>query len=131
MPTVRNGVIDLYGNEDDYLLKIIQPFLATAVTTFCSSPSCPSMVTTYTSYGISLGSSIKDNTFNASLQDWLNPGLSQCQRKFTSKPASGIPCHSDTTLHDDGMQSVLALFWSKGKLTTFMSVFQELFCFFS
>lgn len=106
VPTVRNGVIDLYGNEADYLLKIIQPFLATAVTTFCSSPSCPSMVTTYTSYGISLGSSIKDNTFNASLQDWLNPGLSQCQRKFTSKPASGIPCHSDTTLHDDGTQSV-------------------------
>ena len=68
VPTVRNGVIDLHGNEADYLLKIIQPFLATAVTTFRSSPSCPSMVTTYTSYGISLGSSFKDNTFNASLK---------------------------------------------------------------
>ena len=93
-PAVKKGVIDLYGNAADYLLKIIQPFLATAVTSCCSVPSCPSMVATYTSYGISLGTSIKGNTFNTSLQDWLNPRVSQCQRRFTNKPSSDIPCHS-------------------------------------
>ena len=73
-PAVKKGVIDFYGNEADCLLKIIQPFLATAVTSCCILPSRPSMVTTYTSYGISIGTSIKGNTFNTSLQDWLNPG---------------------------------------------------------
>ena len=105
-PAVKKGVIDFYGNEADCLLKIIQPFLATAVTSCCSLPSCPSIVTTYTSYGISLCSSIKGNTFNTSLQDWLNPRVSQCQRRFTNKPSSDIPCHSCTTRCDDGTQSV-------------------------
>ena len=72
MPAVKNRVIDLYGNEGDYFLKIIQPFLATAVTTWCSLPLYPSMTSTYLSHGISLGCSIKDNTFDASL-----PGTSQ------------------------------------------------------
>ena len=106
VPAVKKGVIDLYGNEADYLLKIIQPFLATAVNSYCSLPSCPTVVTTYTSYGFSLGTSTKDNTFNTSLQDWLNPRVSQCQRRFPNKPSTGIPCHSDTTLRDDGTQSV-------------------------
>ena len=106
MPGVKNRVIDLYGNESDYFLKIIQPFLATAVTTWCSLPSCPSMKSTYLSHGISLGCPINDNTFDASLQEWLDPGTSQCQRKFTNKPSSGIPCHPDTTFCDDGTQFV-------------------------
>ena len=49
MPAVKNRVIDLSGNEGEYFLKIIQPFLATAVTTWCSLPSCPSMTSTYLS----------------------------------------------------------------------------------
>lgn len=106
VPAVKKGVVDLYGNEADYLLKIIQPFLATAVTSCCSLPSCPSMVTTYTSYGVSLGTSIKGNPFNSSLQDWLNPRASQCQRRLTNKPSSDIPCHSDTALCADGTPSV-------------------------
>ena len=32
---IKKGVIDLYGNEADYLLKIIQQFCATAVTSCC------------------------------------------------------------------------------------------------
>ena len=87
-------------------LKSFNRFLATSVPSCCSLPSCPSVVTTYTSYGISLGTSIKGNTFNTSLQDWLNPRVSQCQRKFTNKPSSDVPCHSDITLRDDGTQSV-------------------------
>ena len=97
MPAVKNRVIDLYGNEGDYFLKIIQPFLATVVTTWCSLPLCPSRTSTYLSHGISLGCSIKDNTFDASLQEWLNPGTSQWQKKCTNKPSTGIPCHPDTT----------------------------------
>ena len=61
-PVVNNGLIDLYGNESDYLIKVLQPVLATAVTTSCNLPLCPSSVSTYKSYGIALGANIKDNT---------------------------------------------------------------------
>lgn len=46
--------------------------MATAVTTWCSLHSCPSMTITCLSHGILLGFSVKDNTFDASLQEWIS-----------------------------------------------------------
>ena len=102
-PVVNNGLIDLYGNESDYLIKVLQPVLATAVTTSCNLPLCPSSVSTYKSYGIALGANIKDSTLNSSLQEWLYPLATQCNRKFASRPPVDIPCQSNITLHCDGV----------------------------
>lgn len=44
------------------------------------------MANLYISYGISPGSPSKDNTFSTSLQEWLNQGIPQCQRKVTNRP---------------------------------------------
>lgn len=104
-PVIRNGIIDLYGNEADYLITMLQSFLATTVTSFCNLTTCPSMVNTYKSHAIALG--YNDNsTFISSLNDWLHPKMTYCQRKFQIKPPVPIPSQEDVTLDCDGKQSV-------------------------
>ena len=101
-PVVNNGVMDLYGNESDYVIKLLQPFLTTEVTSMCNLNTCPSKINTYKSNGIELGS---NSDMLSSLDEWLHPKVTNCQRKFKSMPPPTIPSQTDVTLNCDGTQS--------------------------
>lgn len=49
-PVIRAGVIDLYGNEADYMQHYFQSFLKTEVATFCDQSSCPSPMIIHNTY---------------------------------------------------------------------------------
>ena len=53
-PVVLNGVIDCYGNEADYCIRVLLPFLATSLMSSCDQVACPSKTEMYKSHSISL-----------------------------------------------------------------------------
>ena len=103
---VKNGILDCYGNEADYCIRVLLPFLATTITSTCNLATCPSMTDVYKSHSISLGSNGNNVSFHTSLNEWLLPTTTPCQRKFCSEPPSTIPSRPNVTLHCDGTQSV-------------------------
>ena len=103
---IKHGIIDFYGNESDYFISLLQPFLATTITSSCNLSTCPSMIKTQISYGIALGCNDNNSTFVNSLDGWLHPRMSRFQRKFQSKPPVSIPSQPDMTLNWDGTQTV-------------------------
>lgn len=38
---VLAGTLDLYGNEDDYFLMLLSPYLTSTVTSVCCLDTCP------------------------------------------------------------------------------------------
>ena len=102
-PVINRNVIDLYGNEADYLLRHLQPFLESKVTTYCSESSCPSPTNTYVTCSTVLGiPSDTSDVLGNSLADWLHPKPTACGRKFQQKPASGVSFQQDVTLDANG-----------------------------
>lgn len=96
-PVVVNGTIDCYGNEADYCIRVLLPFLSTSITSSCDQLSCPSKMDSYTSHSISLGCNSNKVSFHDSLSEWLDPHTNLCQRRFPSKPSSDVQCRSDVT----------------------------------
>ena len=86
-----NGVIDCYG------IRVLLRFLATSIMSSCDQVACPSKTKIYKSHSISLGSNNNKASFHSSLSEWLHSQTTTCQRKFSSKPSSDIPCQSDET----------------------------------
>lgn len=104
---INRNVIDLYGNEADYLLRHLQPFLKSKVTTYCNANSCPSPTNTYVTCSSALGiPSDTSDVFSNSLADWLYPKPTACGRKFQQKPASSVSFQQDVTLDANGNASV-------------------------
>ena len=89
-PAVVNSVIDCYGNEADYYIGVLLPFLATSLMSSCDQVVCPSKTEIYKSHSISLGSNNNKASFNSSLSEWRHSRTTTCQRKFSSKPSSDI-----------------------------------------
>ncbi|KAK2550267.1 hypothetical protein P5673_029145, partial [Acropora cervicornis] len=90
-PDVVNGVIDCYGNEADYCIRVLLPFLATSLMSSCDQVACPSKTEMYKSHSISLGCDNNKASFHSSLSEWLHSQTTTCQRKFSSKPSSDTP----------------------------------------
>ena len=105
-PVVVNGVIDCYGNEADYCIRVLLPFFATSLMSSCDQVACPSKTEMYKSHSISLGCDNNKASYHSSLSEWLHSRITTCQRKFSSKPSSDIPCQSDQTQNCDGTTSV-------------------------
>ena len=106
-PVVIHDKIDLYGNEADYVLKYLQPFLQTMVTTCCSESTCPSPMNNFVTYSTVLGiPSVTSDIFKHSLEDWLYPKPNTCGRKFQQKPPAGIKFKEDFTMDADGKEHV-------------------------
>ena len=101
-----NGVIDCYDNEADYCIRVLLPFLATSLMSSCDQVACPSKTEMYKSHSISLGCDNNKASFHSSLSEWLHSRITTCQRKFSSKSSSDIPCQSDQTQNCDGTTSV-------------------------
>lgn len=91
MPAIKHGIINFYGNESDYFISLLQPFLATTITSSCNLSTCPSMIKTQISHSIALGCNDNNSTFVNSLDEWHHPRMNRCQRKFQSKPPVSIP----------------------------------------
>ena len=85
-PQIVFRTLDLYGNESDFFLTLLSPYLANSTVTTCSSNFCPAPVNTVKSTSIILplptGNHSGENVFSHSLTAWLFPGDSQCGRKF-------------------------------------------------
>ena len=105
-PDVVNGVIDCYGNEADYCIRALLPFLATSLMSSCDQVACPSKTEMYKSHSISLGCDNNKASFHSSLSEWPHSQTTTCRRKFSSKPSSDIPCQFDQTQNCDGTTSV-------------------------
>ena len=119
-PVVVNGVIDCYDNEADYCIGVLLPFLATSLMSSCDQVACPSKTEMYKSHSISLGCDNKAS-FHSSLSEWLHSRITTCQRKFSSKPSSDIPCQSDQTQNCDG--TTLVSWHCAGIRTTYQRTF--------
>ena len=102
-PQVVSGTMDLYGNESDFFLPLLNPYLMSTSTTTCCSATCPGQVHTVqsTSVILPLPTSEKDAFFH-SLDGWLYPEDSQCGRKFISKPPKEFSFYEDATLNEHG-----------------------------
>ena len=107
-PLINSGIINLYGNESDYFIRHLQPFLTTTVTTSCNLNTCPSPVQNHNTSTVVLGCTTgnANNAFLAALDEWLYPGLTQCRRKFHHRPSAGTACLEDVTLDSNGNQQV-------------------------
>lgn len=104
-PVIRSGVVDLYGNEADYFMPLLQSVLTTTTTTTCNLVSCPSYLNTYKTCNIVLNCSQGDKCcFEKSLNEWMYPEATQCKRKFKSEPPSGIACSKDLTIDCQGQE---------------------------
>ena len=103
-PQVISNCINLYGNEDDYFIKLLRPYLCSEVTTTCSLDTCPCPQQVSTSFTVNLGypPQLSNNVFLDALHYWLQPSVSQCRRKFDGKPLHHVPCVEDVTLDDNG-----------------------------
>ena len=106
-PVVMNGVIDCYGNEAHYCIRVLPPFLAASLMSSCDKVACPFKTEMYKSHSISLGSDSNKSSFHSSLSEWLHSRTTTCQRKFSTKPSSDIPCQCDQTQNCDGTTTVL------------------------
>ena len=91
---VVSNCINLYGNEDDYFIKLLRPYLCNKITTTCSLDTCPCPEQVSTSVTVNLGypPQISNNIFVDAVNDWRQPRASQCRRRFEEKPPSDIPC---------------------------------------
>ena len=45
---------------------------------------------------------LSNNVFLSALNDWLQPSVSACKRRFVSEPQPPTPCVEDVTLDDNG-----------------------------
>lgn len=103
--TVVAGTLDLYGNEGDFFLMLLRPYLTSTITTTCCLNTCPSQVHTLQSFSVILpqpSNHMNDNVFLDALDDWQHPPDSQCGRKFSRQPLEGIPFSEDITLDESG-----------------------------
>jgi len=103
---VINGTINCYGNEGDFCIRVLLPFLATTITSTCNLATCPSISDIYKSHNISLGCSGNNVSFNSSLGEWLLPSITPCGRRFHSKPPNNVPSQPHETLNCDGTKSL-------------------------
>jgi hypothetical protein len=103
-PRALSNCINLYGNEDDYFIKCIRPYLCSKVTSKCCLDTCPCPYHTSTSFTVNLGypPELSNNVFLDTLDDWLHPKESQCRRKFDAEPLHHIPHVEDVTIDDNG-----------------------------
>ena len=101
---VINNCIDLYGNEDDYFIKLLRPYLRSKVTSQCRLSKFPRPVEILNSCTVNLGipADLSNNVFLSALNDWLQPSVSTCKRRFLSEPQPPTPCVEDVILHDNG-----------------------------
>jgi len=104
-PQLISNTINLYGNEDDYFIKLLRPYLYSKVTSTCSLSTCPAPTDVPTSCTVNLGlpAHLRSSMFLDSLDDWLHPAASICGRRFNGEPQAHIPCLQDVTLDDNGI----------------------------
>ena len=95
------GTLDLYGNESDYFLMLLRPYLTSTITTTCCFTTCPLQVQSM-SVTLSQPSKLTTSIFLDALVDWQHPPDSQCGRKFSNKPAEEIPFNEDMTFDEHG-----------------------------
>jgi len=100
------GTLDLYGNEGDYFLMLLSPYLTSTGTSVCCLDTCPSKRHTVKSMSVVLPQPANPidirSIFSTSLDDWQHPRHSNCGRKFPSQPSDGIPFYKDVTLNENG-----------------------------
>lgn len=98
------GTLDLYGNESDYFLMLLRPYLTSTITTTCCLTTCPLQVHSVQSMSVTLSqpSKLTSSIFLDALEDWQHPPDSQCGRKFSHKPAEEIPFNEDVTFDEHG-----------------------------
>ena len=114
MPAIKHGIINFYGNESDYFISLLQPFLATTITSSCNLSTCPSMIKTQISHSIALGCNDNNSTFVNSLDEWHHPRMNRCQRKFQSKPPVSIPSQTRCDIELRPYPNcIMALSWIK------------------
>lgn len=105
-PQVVSGTLDLYGNEADFFLMLLNPYMMSTTTTTCPSACCPSQVHTLKSTTVILpqptSHTNEKEVFSASLSLWLYPQDLQCGRKFTTKPSEKVSFYEDVTLNKNG-----------------------------
>ena len=105
-PQATSGTLDLYGNQSDFFLKLLNPYLMSTTTSTCCSAICPNPVQTVQSTSLILPLPTSDisgeDTFFDSLEHWLYPDDSQCGRKFASKPSEEVSFYEDLTLNEHG-----------------------------
>ena len=74
-PQIVFRILDLYGNESDFFLMLLSPYLVNSTVTSCSSNFCPVPVHTVKSTSIILplptGNHRGENVFSHSLNAWL------------------------------------------------------------
>ena len=121
------GTLDLYGNEGDYFLMLLTPYLTSTLSTVCCLDTCPLKQHTVKSMSIVLPQPAdtmdRRNIFSKSLDDWQHPQHSNCGRKFSSKPSDETLFNEDVTL------GRIALEPDKSKIVYFMSkICQRLTC---
>ena len=99
------GTLDLYGNEWDFFLLLLCPYLTSLITSTCCLNSCPLQVHTVQSLSVILpqpSQHINNNAFLDALDDWLQPPDSHCGRKFESQPSEGTPFTEDVNIDENG-----------------------------
>lgn len=123
---VTSGIINLYGNESDYFVKHLRPYLCSKTTSKCDMMSCPCPNNDVNSCTTTLGfpseNSQGSSVFEKSLYDWCNPAISKCRRKFQDKPPPGTPYIEDVTLNESGNPEISwhcdgSRFWSERQFT--------------
>ena len=112
-PTVTANIINFYGNESDFFLKLLTPYLHSTVTTTSNLNTCPK--STQLLYSSVIPSLEKpsytdeeqlDSVLNRAIADWVNPGMSYCKRKFVSKPPATVPHFEDIAVNIECEQTV-------------------------
>ena len=80
----------MYGNESDYFLMLLRPYLTSTITTTCCLTTCPLQVHSVHSMSVTLSqpSKLTSSIFLDALEDWQHPPDSQCGRKFSNKPVA-------------------------------------------
>jgi hypothetical protein len=103
-PQVINNTINLYGSGDDYFIQLLKPYLYSKVTSVCRLSTCPKPLEIVNSCCVSMGipANQGNNVFTSALNVWTKPGVSQCKRRFHSRPHPTTPCVKDVTLDENG-----------------------------
>lgn len=103
-PQIINNTINLYGSEDDYFIQLLRPYLSSKVTSRCRLKTCPRPLEIASSCSVNMGipTNQGNNIFTSALNVWKDPGITQCKRRFGSKPHPTIPCVKDVTLDENG-----------------------------
>lgn len=106
---VISGVTNLYGNEADFFIKLLQPYLLNSTTSTCDKSTCPQPVITRSTKTIALSypsSTHHENIFVASLEEWVNPPASKCGQKYWQQPPADTPSFENVTLDEHGTPHV-------------------------